>query len=133
MQFGVRIQDREVVASGVLVLGPPDRDMLFNLDGMEFLVRLCPSATPIPFRVEFVRHSLKQLMIEVHGAFPELTAAWKLTGIGEAGDRRIDLDLMVYSQNKAPDCNRQVGFTFTATGGSAPVSSASPPGAIRLT
>ena len=133
MQFGVRIQDREVVASGVLVLGPTDRDMLFTLDGMEFLVRLCPSATPIPFRVEFVHFNVKRLMIEVHGVFPELTAAWKLTGVGEAGDRRIDLDLMVYSQSSQPDCNRQVGFTFTATGGGAPTSSAAPPGVIRMT
>ncbi len=133
MQFGVKVQDREVVASGVLVIGPTDRDMLFNLDGMEFLVRLCPSPTPIAFRVEFVRHNQKQLMIEVHGAFPELTAAWKLTGIGEAGDRRIDLDLMVYSQAAQPDCNRQVGFTFTATPGSNAVSSPTSPGVIRLT
>ena len=133
MQFGVKVHDREVIASGVLVIGPTDRDMLFNLDGMEFLVRLCPSATPIPFRVEFARHNQKQLMIEVHGALPELTAAWKLTGVGEAGDRRIDLDLMVYSQASQPDCNRQVGFTFTATPGAGVVPNPAPPGAIRLT
>ena len=131
MQFGVKVHDREVIASGVIVLGGPDRDMTFNLDGMEFLVRLFPSATPIPFRVEFVRYDLKQLMIEIHGAFPEFTAAWRLNGVGQAGERRIDLDIMVFSQSSEPDCIRQVSFTFTATG---PTSAAGAPAVapIRL-
>ena len=126
MQFGVKVHDREVIASGVLVLGATDRDMTFNLDGMEFLVRLFPSPTPIPFKVEFVRYDLKQLMIEVHGAFPEFTAAWKLTGVGQAGERRIDLDLMIFSQSSQPDTIRQVSFTFTATGSAAPGGAPSP-------
>ena len=126
MQFGVKVHDREVVASGVLVLGAPDRDMTFNLDGMEYLVRLFPSATPIPFKVEFVRYDLKQLMIEIHGAFPEFTATWKLTGIGQAGERRIDLDIMIFSQSNEPDCIRQVSFTFSATGPAGPANPASP-------
>ncbi len=126
MQFGVKVHDREVIASGVLVLGATDRDMTFNLDGMEFLVRLFPSPTPIPFKVEFVRYDLKQLMIEVHGAFPEFTAAWKLTGVGQAGERRIDLDLMIFSQSSQPDTIRQVSFTFTATGPAAPAGAPSP-------
>ncbi len=129
MQFGVKIHDREVIASGVLVLGASDRDMPFNLDGMEFLVRLFPSASPIPFRVEFVRYDLKQLMIEVHGAFPEFTAAWKLTGVGQAGERRIDLDLMIFSQSSEPNTIRQVSFTFTATG---PSSSAGAPAPVPI-
>ncbi len=129
MQFGVKVHDREVIASGVLVLGATDRDMTFNLDGMEFLVRLFPSAIPIPFKVEFVRYDLKQLMIEVHGAFPEFTAAWKLTGVGQAGDRRIDLDLMIFSQSGEPDTIRQVSFTFTAT---APAGQTAAPAPIRM-
>jgi hypothetical protein len=131
MQFGVKIHDREVIASGVLVLGATDRDMIFNLDGMEFLVRLFPSPTPIPFKVEFVRFDLKQLMIEVHGAFPEFTAAWKLTGVGQAGDRRIDLDLMIFSQGSQPDSIRQVSFTYSATGPAGPTG-APPPAPIRM-
>ena len=131
MQFGVKIHDREVIASGVLVLGATDRDMTFNLDGMEFLVRLFPSPTPIPFKVEFVRYDLKQMMIEVHGAFPEFTAAWKLTGVGQAGERRIDLDLMIFSQGSQTDSIRQVSFTFTATGPAGPVG-APPPVPIRM-
>ena len=116
MQFGVKVHDREVIASGVLVLGAPDRDMTFNLDGMQFLIRLFPSATPIPFRVEFVHYDPKQLTIELHGAFPEFTAAWRLNGIGQAGEHRIDLDIMIFSQSSQPDSIRQVSFTFTATG-----------------
>ncbi len=126
MQFAVTVHDREVIASGVLVIGPTDRDLNFDLDGMKFLVRLFPSATVIPFRVEFVRYDLKQLQIEVHGQFPQFTAAWKLTGVGQAGDRRIDLDLMVYSLTDQPDCNRQVSFTFTALPGSGGLAKAPP-------
>ena len=132
MQFSVRVHDREVVASGVLVLGASDRDMLFNLDGMEFLVRLFPSAEPVPFKVEFVRHDLKRLTIEVHGAFPEFTASWKLTGIGQAGDRRVDLDLMVFSQSSQPDCVRQVSFTFTALPGAGPDMRPAPSSTVRM-
>ncbi len=131
MQFGVKVHDREVIASGVLVLGASDRDMTFNLDGMQFLVRLFPSASPTPFKVEFVRYDLKQLMIEIHGAFPEFTAAWKLTGVGQAGDRRIDLDIMIFSQSGEPDSIRQVSFTFTATPSAEPTLS-TPPAPIRM-
>ena len=117
MRFGVKIQDREVIASGVLVLAAADRDMTFDLEGMEYLVRLIPYPAPVPFRIEFVRRDIKHMMIEVHGQLPEFTAAWKLTGIGQANDRRIDLDLMVFSQSGEPDTSRQVSFTFTAAAG----------------
>ena len=131
MQFAVKVHDREVVASGVLVLGATDRDMTFNLDGMQFLVRLFPSATPMPFRVEFVRFGDKQMMIEIHGAFPEFTAAWTLTGIGQSGEHRIDLDIMVFSQGVLPDSVRQVSFTFTGSGPSTPTAPPQP-APIRL-
>jgi hypothetical protein len=115
MRFAVKVHDREVVASGVLVLGPEDKDMSFDLDGMVFLVRLVP--TQAPLQVRFVSGGVKLMRVELEGKFPELGAAWKITGLGQAGDRRIDLDIMVYSLSEMRDVNRQVGFTFTATPG----------------
>jgi hypothetical protein len=118
MQFAVKIHDREVIASGVLVLGPTDKDMSFDLDGMMFLVRLIP--TEAPLQVRFVTGGPKLMRVEIEGKFPELGAAWKIAGLAQAGDRFIDLDIMVYSLSELRDVNRQVGFTFTAqppTGG----------------
>ena len=112
MQFSVKVEAREVLAAGVLVLGAEDRDMSFVLDGMEFTVSLIPAPTPLA--VGFVRKSLKHMVVELRGEFPEFTAAWKLAALAQAGDRQIDLDLMVYSQSSNPQSVRQVSFTFTA-------------------
>jgi hypothetical protein len=117
MRFGAKVHDREVIASGVLVLGPEDKDMSFDLDGMVFLVRLIPTGAPL--QVRFVPGGAKLMRVELEGKFPELGAAWKIGGLGQAGDRRIDLDIMVYSLSEIRDVNRQVGFTFTATPGAA--------------
>jgi hypothetical protein len=113
MRFAVKVHDREVIASGVLVLGPQDKDMSFDLDGMVFLVRLIVNSNPLTVR--FVPSGSKLMRVELEGRFPELGAAWKIAGIGQAGDRMIDLDLMVYSLSETRDVNRQVGFTFTAS------------------
>ncbi|MGC1304900.1 MAG: hypothetical protein WA840_21225 [Caulobacteraceae bacterium] len=118
MQFGVKIHDREVLASGTLVLGPDDKDMHFDLDGMVFLIRMIP--TEAALQVRFVTGGPKLLRVELEGKFPELGAAWKIASIAQAGDRYVDLDLMIYSLSALRDVNRQVGFTFTAhppTGG----------------
>lgn len=112
MQFAVKVGQREVIASGVLVLGAGERDASFNLDGMEFLVRLEPRDGALA--VEFIRRDIKHLMIRISGYFPEFSAAWKLGAIAEAGERKIDLDLMVYSQSAEPDAVRQMSFSFTA-------------------
>ena len=113
MQFAVKVEQREVIASGVLVLGAGDRDATFNLDGMEFLVRLEPREGALA--VEFIRRDIKHLMIKISGHFPEFSAAWKLGAIAEAGERKIDLDRLIYSQSAEPDAVRQMSFSFTAS------------------
>jgi hypothetical protein len=112
MRFAVKVHDREVIASGVIVLGPHDKDLSFDLDGMVFLIRLIPNEEPLTVR--FVTGGPKLMRVEFAGKFPELGAAWKVEGLGRAGDHMIDLDLMVYSLSDMRDVNRQVGFTFTA-------------------
>ena len=119
MHFAAKVHDREVIASGVLVLGPDDRDMSFDLDGMVFLVRLVPNDAPL--QVRFIPEHAKLMRLSFEGKFPELGAAWKITGLAQAGDRRIDMDLMVYSLSELVSVNRQVGFTFTAHPGSGQV------------
>lgn len=113
MRFSVLVEDREVIASGALVFGPNDKRATFDLDGLIFVLQLNPG--PGPLQLRFVSGGPKDLSIVIDGALPELGAAWTARGIGQAGDRRIDLDLMIYSLSTIADVNRQIGFTFTAT------------------
>jgi hypothetical protein len=112
MQFSVHVGQREVLASGIVLLGSEDRDVAFNLDGMHFTVRLVPEGPAAT--VEFVRQDLKHMRIELHGPLPALSQTWRMTGVANAGDRQIDLDVMVYSQVEAADSVRQISFCFTA-------------------
>ena len=112
MQFAVKISDREVLAAGVLVLGSDDHEVSFMLDGMEFVISLIPTSEPLT--VNFIRKAVKHMRVELSGQFPMFSASWKLSALAQAGERQIDLDLMVYSLSDRPDATRQVSFSFTA-------------------
>ena len=114
MPFEVKVGDRQVLASGQLVLTPADREVTFTLEGMSYVMTFTPTTEPGPFQVSFNRRDQTHLHVDTRGLFPAGTIAWTYAGILQASDADIDLDLMVHSDSTAADSVRRIGFTFSA-------------------
>jgi hypothetical protein len=111
MLVQVRIGSRRVAASGQLVLGREEREITFELDGVDCVLVLQPVLAGGPFQVRFDRTDATHLRILTQGRFPQGAVTWTFQGLLQVAEGELDLELMVVSETAELNSFRQVAYT----------------------
>jgi hypothetical protein len=111
MQVQVRVGSRRVAASGQLVLAREEREITFEMSGVDCVLVLQPVAEGGPFQVSFERPDPGHLKVVARGRFPKGAITWTFRGLLQLAEGEIDLELMVTSETAELNSFRQLAYT----------------------